>query len=184
SFGHCLAQFGPGSVGIDNVQEHVDFCRALGLEAVRADLDDSLDAIPDGAFDFIWVADILEHLDAPRLLLRKLRSKLAPGGRLLVYLSALPRARLVQQALRRRSVRPFEAATHYYQFTDDSARFLVERAGYRVTRVEAPGAARLPALIRPLARRQSPTLIIEATPDPDAERLVFSAESKNKPDQG
>jgi SAM-dependent methyltransferase len=181
SFGHCLVQFGEGSLGIDNLQEQVDFCRALGLDAVRADLDDSLDAVPDESFDFIWVADILEHLDAPRLLLRRLAPKLAPGGRLLVYITALPRSRLVQRALRQRGVRAFEAGTHYYQFTDDSARYLVERAGYCVTRVVSPGARRLPAPLRPLVVRQSPTLIIEAVPDAQASQLVLSAEAKNKP---
>jgi SAM-dependent methyltransferase len=184
SFGHCLAQFGPGSLGVDNVDDHVRFCRSIGLDALQADVDveNELAAIPDAGFDFIWLCDLLEHLDAPRLVLRRLAPKLRPGGTLLLYLGTLPRSRLVRAACRRAGVVPFEPDVHYYQFTLETARYLVERAGYRVTGIEAPGLRRR---LRPLARLvlpQSPTLIIAASPDPQRQLALAEAERRNKPE--
>lgn len=182
SYGHCLIHFGPGSVGIDNSPEHVDFCRSLGLDARLVDVDQGLGAVPDGAFDFVWVSDIVEHLDAPRLLLRRLQPKLKPEGRLLLYVSALPRSRLARTVFRRLGIVSYEAGTHYYQFTHETVRFLLERAGYRVGAVTVP---RLSGRYRPLAgllRPYAPTLILEATIDEQAERRTREAELKNKPD--
>jgi SAM-dependent methyltransferase len=180
SYGNTLAFFGRGSVGVDNMREHVEFCQALGLEAVELDVDESLGALPDAGFDFIWVSDILEHLDAPRLLLRRLAAKLRPGGRLLVYMTSLPRSRVVRALLRRRGPVAFDAQTHYYQFTRETAEFIVERAGYRVTHVAVPLLdGRLRALT-PFGRQQAPTLILEATPDAETLRLTEEAERKNK----
>src|SRR5207302_6669478 len=70
SYGHCLVHFGPGSVGLDTNPEHVEFCRSLGLDARLADVDAGLADVPDRAFDYVWLSDVLEHLDSPRLVLR------------------------------------------------------------------------------------------------------------------
>ena len=44
---------------MDNDDEGVTFTRALGLDAILADLEDpeELGRIPDGAFDYLWVSD-------------------------------------------------------------------------------------------------------------------------------
>jgi SAM-dependent methyltransferase len=182
SFGHCLAHFGPGSLGVDNVAEHVDFCRAIGLDAVRVDVDEGLAAVPDGAFDVVWIFDILEHLDAPRLLLRDVRPKLRSGGLLLLYLGLLPRSRLLRGAFRRRGIVPFESDVHYYQFTLDTARYLVERAGYRIEEIGVPFLRGRLRTLEPLVLRQTPTAIVAARSDPGREAALAEAESRNKPD--
>jgi SAM-dependent methyltransferase len=179
AYGHCLVHFGAGSVGVDNVPEHVEFCRALGLEALLLDVEQGLDgAVADGAFDYAWVSDVVEHLDAPRLLLRRVRPKLRPDGRLLLFVTVLPRSRLARAALRRRHLNPFDAVAHHYQFTYETARFLLERAGFRVERVEAPPLPRAAAGLE----AQAPRLYLEARPDAEAERLASEAERRNKPD--
>ena len=130
SFGHCLVHFGAGSLGIDDLGEHVDFCRGLGLQALHVDVDSSLAEVPESAFDYVWVSDILEHLDSPRLLLRRLRSKLAPDGILLLHLSTRPSGRAADWTLRRLRLTPYEAHVHYYQFTKDTICYLLGRCGY------------------------------------------------------
>jgi SAM-dependent methyltransferase len=176
SYGHCLVHFGPGSVGIDNVEEHVEFCRSLGLEARRVDVDgeDALADIADGAFDVLWVSDILEHLDAPRLLVRRLRPKLKPDGRLILFVTTLPRNRLFRGLLRARGIRPFEAEAHHYQYTLETIRYLVERAGYAVEEIAAPGLPRW-------LGAQAPRLYLAARPDGAAEAVARAAEARNKP---
>jgi SAM-dependent methyltransferase len=182
SYGHCLAHFGPGSLGVDNVAEHVEFCRAIGLEALQVDVDRGLDAVPDGVFDVVWIFDILEHLDAPRLVLRDIAPKLRPDGLLLLYLGLLPRSRLVQSAFRRRGVIPFESNVHYYQFTLDTARYLVERAGFRIEEIAVPFLRGRLRALEPLVLRQSPTAIVAARRDPRLEAALAEAEARNKPD--
>jgi SAM-dependent methyltransferase len=174
SYGHCLVHFGPGSVGVDTNPEYVEFCRALGLDARLLDVDQGLDELPDAGFDFLWVSDVIEHLDSPRLLLRRLRPKLALGGRLLVFLTILPRSLLLRAALRRRGANPFDSGAHHYQFTYETARYLVERAGYRIESGYAPPVP------GPLIAH-APRLFLEASVDEGAGLAAAAAEHKNKP---
>jgi SAM-dependent methyltransferase len=177
SYGYCLAHFGPGSVGIENHPGPVEFCRALGLDARLLDVDEGVaGAVPDASFDAIWLSDLLEHLDAPRLLLRDLAPKLKPGGQLLVYITSLPRSRLARLLLRSRQLEPYAAEAHHYQFTGATARFLVERAGYRVDDVAVPFFGRFGDLLR----AQSPRLFLVATPDEAMRALLERAEARNK----
>ena len=179
SYGHCLVHFGPGSVGLDNNPEHVDFCRSLGLDARLGDVETGLDSLEDGSFDAVWVSDILEHLDAPRLLLRRLAPKLAPDGRLIVFMSVLPRSRLTRRLYRGRGF--FDADVHHYQFTADTARYLFERAGYVV---EETVIHRLPERLEPFAGVLlpfAPVLYFGARADPAAEEHALAAERRNKP---
>ncbi len=184
NFGHCLVHFGPGSLGVDNVTEHVELCRAIGLDVVQADVDEGLDAVPDGAFDVAWIFDIVEHLDAPRLLLRRIAPKLRPDGLLLLYIGLRPRNPIVRALFRRAGIRAWEPDVHYYQFTLATARYLVERAGFRVEEVAVPF---LRGRLRPLERLvldQTPTAIVAARRDPALERKLAEAERRNKPDEG
>jgi SAM-dependent methyltransferase len=174
SYGHCLVHFGPGSVGVDTNPEHVEFCRSLGLDGRLLDVDEGLEELPDAGFDYLWVSDVVEHLDSPRLVLRRLRPKLAPGGRLIVFLTVLPRSRALRAVLRRRGANPFDSGAHHYQFTYETAGYLVERAGYRVESAFAPPVP--PPLIG-----HAPRLFLEATVDERADAAAAAAERKNKP---
>jgi SAM-dependent methyltransferase len=177
SWGHCLVQFGPGSVGIDSARAHVEFCRALGLDAREADANAGVD-LPAGTFDFLWVSDVIEHLDAPRLLLRSVAPTLKPDGRLILFLSVLPRSRLARAAARRRpGLHPFDAEAHHYQFTAETARYMVERAGYAVEDVVVPVG---PAALAPALRALTPRLYLAARPDPAAAAPAARAESRNR----
>ncbi len=62
SYGHCLVHFAPGSVGLDNVPEHVEFCRSLGLDARLWNVEQGLDIVADGSFDIAWVSDIVGNI--------------------------------------------------------------------------------------------------------------------------
>jgi SAM-dependent methyltransferase len=181
AYGACLVHFGPGSVGVDNSPEAVEFTRALGLDARLLDVDDeSLDVIPDDAFDYIWVSDVLEHLEAPRLLLRNLRTKLKPTGRLLLHTSVLPRSRLVRFGLRRGGRAPFDAWAHYHQFTAEGLRHLLARAGYRTAATVVPVPTRYAWLCRLVPAGVAPRLIFEAKRDAGLEQIADTSEQKKK----
>jgi len=177
SYGYCLAHFGPGSVGIENHAEPVEFCRALGLDARLLDVDAGVaGVVPDEAFEVVWISDLLEHLDAPRLLLRDLAAKLKPDGRLIVYVTTLPRSRVARSLLRRRHLEPYAAEAHHYQFTEETIRYLVERSGYRVESVEVPFFGQFGRLLR----AHSPRVFVVAAPDTNSRGVLERAEARNK----
>jgi SAM-dependent methyltransferase len=170
SYGHCLAHFGPGSVGIDSNAQHVAFAQSLGLDARVVEAHGEL-GLPPGSFDSVWLCDVIEHLVAPHAVLRGLRPVLKPRGRLIVYMSVAPSPRLARQVLGRFDASGFLANAHHYQFTYDTARFLVERAGYRVT--EAVPAIRLP-------KRMTTRMYLVARPDDEMEKIAARAELRNR----
>jgi SAM-dependent methyltransferase len=169
SYGHCLAHFGPGSVGIDSNPQHVAFCVAIGLEARVIDANRPEDLAPS-SFDTIWICDVLEHLNGPRAALRSLKPVLKPDGRILVFLTLAPALRPVRAALRRVDG-AFDAHAHHYQFTYDTARYLIERAGFSVTASVSP--------LR-LTRRTTTRIYFEARPDEALERIAARAELRNE----
>jgi SAM-dependent methyltransferase len=59
----------------------------LGREIGAAPLPE-LTGVPDGAYDLIALLDVLEHVSDDEGALRSIRSKLAPGGRILVTVPA------------------------------------------------------------------------------------------------
>lgn len=95
---------------------------------------------PDGTFDCIICADVLEHLRDPWAVLRSLARYLAPGGALLVSLPNLGHIRPIIKILTDR----FEYEehgildrTHLRFFTRHTMIKMLNECGYRVERVEA-----------------------------------------------
>jgi len=173
-YGNCLIHFGAGSVGIDNGPEETEFVRALGLDVLRLDVEEPQALEGIGQFEYVWVSDMLEHLDAPRLLLRNLHP--AVGGALLLHVSVLPG--LTRSVMRRLGERPFEKDVHYHQWTADTIQYLLRRAGYRTVRVLPV----LPAKLRkvPMPVSFASRIIIEAVPDPQLLATMRHSEARNK----
>lgn len=178
-YGHCLVHFGEGSVGIDNVEEHVEFCRSYGLDARLEDVDAGLPGIEDASFDTVWISDIVEHLDAPRLLLRRVAPKLKPDGRLLLYVNLLPRSRVARRLFAGKGF--FDADVHHYQFTLDTVRYLLRRAGYAIEEVVPNGLPRKLEPLAPLAAPLAPVVYVAARRDARLEAEAEAAERRNKP---
>jgi len=178
SYGTSLAHFGEGSMGLDNSPEAVQFCEALGLEVKEVDVDEDFD-LGGREFDYIWLSDILEHLEAPRLLLRRLSHAVAPTGKLLLQTSVLP-SPLARRVLRARGKQPFDADVHYHQWTRQTMSHLLSRAGYRVERVVVPAPPSLSAVSLFLRPAFAPRLIFVASPDEAILRTVERSESRNR----
>jgi 2-polyprenyl-3-methyl-5-hydroxy-6-metoxy-1,4-benzoquinol methylase len=66
-FLETMRDAGVSAAGIDLSGESVTMCRHKGLEAERADLFEYLAAQPEGAFDGIFCAQVVEHLPPERL---------------------------------------------------------------------------------------------------------------------
>ncbi len=173
-YGNCLVHFGSGSAGVDNGPEECALLRALGLNVREVDVEEpgALEGL--GKFEYVWVSDMLEHLDAPRLFLRNLHPVV--GRSLLLQVSVLPG--ITRRVMRRIGERPFDADVHYHQWTVETIQHLIRRAGHRPVRMISV----LPTKARhlPLPVRWASRVIIEAVPDATLLATVLQSEARNE----
>lgn len=90
-----------------------------------------------GAFDTVLCGDVLEHLVHPDLILRQIRSILTNDGRVIICLPNIAHLRVRLKLLFGRF--DYEAAgildiTHLRFYTYQTARELIESAGYRIVK--------------------------------------------------
>ena len=116
-YGQHLVHFGPGSVGVDAVQRNVDFVRALGCEALLANVEDGLPNF-ERPFEAAFASNLLEHLVSPHLFLLRLHKLLVPDGLIFLHVPTIPPLplldRLVKLVIGHNGYR---ASEHIYAFT-------------------------------------------------------------------
>ncbi|WP_294393095.1 class I SAM-dependent methyltransferase [uncultured Sphingomonas sp.] len=93
--------------------------------------------LQDGAYDLIVLLDVLEHIPDDHGALAALRSKLAPGGRLLLAVPAMP------------SLWSGHDVAHHHQrrYTRRTLEAVVTAAGFRVIHHTAFNTLLLPAIV-------------------------------------
>jgi SAM-dependent methyltransferase len=130
---------GLDAVGYDVGERSLEVCREQGLE-VSSDLD----ALPRRSFDAVLLHHVLEHLPDPSSTLRGLAALLSPRGKLFIEVpnAYSLRARLSLPALSRHAglderYRAFPI--HLSYFGPRALRTLLERAGYRLERLNSHG---------------------------------------------
>jgi len=109
------------------------------IQFLEADLDRGLPPL-EAAFDYVICADLLEHLRDPDRLLRDVRARMAPGGRLL---ASLPNSGNIYFRLNVLAGRfPLDDSglfdrTHVHFYMWKGWNDLLSRNGFRITAVEA-----------------------------------------------
>lgn len=93
--------------------------------------------LEDGRYDLIVLLDVLEHIPEDRAALALLRRKLAPGGRLLLTVPAIPQLWSPHD----------EAHHHYRRYTMKSLQGVVAAAGFRTLHRTHFNALLLPAIV-------------------------------------
>ncbi len=73
---------------------------------------------------------------------------------------------------------PFDRDVHYHQWTVDTIRYLLRRAGYRSLRTVPLVPARLRRV--PIPESMASRVIIEAVPDPQLIETMHRSEARNK----
>ena len=130
--GQHLVHFGPGSVGLDAIEQNVEFVRALGSPAVLANVEDGLPPF-ERPFDAVFAANLLEHLVAPHLFLLRLHALLKPDGLAFFLVPTIPPLPIVDRLVKRAiGHNGYQAAEHIYAFTPRVGAFIMERAGFTV----------------------------------------------------
>lgn len=136
------------------------YCRRLVIGDL---LDEATLAAATGEYDVILAGDVLEHLRAPEVVLRALRSSLRPGGYWVISVPNIAhwsvRKELAQGRFDYTDTGVMDR-THLRWFTLSSLGRLLADCGYRVTRTEAvttlplQNALKLRGLAARLGRRR------------------------------
>jgi len=133
------AQRGWRAQGVELSESAARFARERGLDVFHGEL--AAAGFPEGAFDLVYLGDVLEHVPDCRAILAEVARVLKPGGH--VYLrgpittNSLARALgLTLFAWLGRPIVLREPPYHLWEFTPRSLRRLFETTGLRVTRLE------------------------------------------------
>ena len=119
--------YGIRATGIEFNKYAREKVRGTGRIDVFADINELRQAQPDAKFDFVTAWDVIEHLRKPWIELEELSNVLKPGGWLL--LSTMNTGGLRARLERDRWVNMVNP-THFYYFTRQSLRSVLERAGF------------------------------------------------------
>ena len=88
-YGVNLFYCAPGSYGLEGDPDDVGFAKSLGLRVYQQELNhDDLTDLPK--VDVVYASAIIEHVDSPHILLRKLHGVLKPDGLVIVYAPTVP----------------------------------------------------------------------------------------------
>jgi SAM-dependent methyltransferase len=137
AYGANLPFAKPDSYGLEVNADYVRFARSVGLTVFQRDVvDDDLSDLP--LVDVVWCSAVIEHVDSPHILLRKLHLLLKPGGLLLLFAPILP----LIPALRHLPKYGSNFTSHLHEdhvsaFTRQTLRFTCERAGFETVELTA-----------------------------------------------
>jgi SAM-dependent methyltransferase len=113
---------GNSVVGLDVDPSALEKAAALGIEPVRANVEEPL-PFEDASFDVVVAGELFEHLQFPDALVGEIRRVLRPGG---VLAGSVPNAFRVQSRLRFLRGRPPEDdPTHLRMFSPTALRELL-----------------------------------------------------------
>ncbi len=123
----------------------VQYLRERGIEAVGYDPSPAAVAlarksrtpvfteIPAGPYDLVMFWHSLEHTDDPLAAVRTARSRLLPGGKLLI---AVPNAASWEAKIAHERWFHYDYPFHRVHFTPRALRLMLERAGFRVRGID------------------------------------------------
>lgn len=137
--GSYLSRFAKGSIGVEISRPNLLHCRDHGLNVVSADLNDTL-PFANHSFPCVFCSHVLEHVDAPILLLRECNRILQDNGLLILGLP-IEHSRINEI----RGDHYFQSHPgHLYSFSLDNIEALFSKTGFRQLRLyyEIRGAQR------------------------------------------
>lgn len=127
----------PGSYGLELNDAYVRFARGVGLPVHRRDVvEDDLSDLP--RVDAVWCSAVIEHVDSPHVLLRKLHLLLKPGGLLLLFAPVMPPVPALARLPRfGKNFTSHLHDDHVSAFVPKTLRFTCERAGFETVELTA-----------------------------------------------
>ncbi len=153
-WGEFLIHFGSGSKGVEVLPEPVKFSRAIGLNINEYNFEDEWREDSE-SFDSVWCSNVLEHVVAPHLLLRRFHDSLKQNGLIFIRVPTIPSnwlyLKLNKMLL---GFLGYEAVQHINAFTRMTVEFTIERAGFRIIESNCffPEYAKLNKIFNPILK--------------------------------
>jgi SAM-dependent methyltransferase len=129
-YGNNLWYFGPGSYGIEVLEKEVAFAQSIGLDARVVDIaHEAVTNLPKAEVALCYA--VIEHVENPHVVLRKLHALLEPGGLVLIYVPTIPVFPILGRLPRiGGAFSGYTNVDHINAFTPATIRFMAERAGF------------------------------------------------------
>ncbi len=130
-----IIQCAAGSYGIELDEYSINFATSLGLRVEKRNVDQGdLTDLPK--VDAVWCSALLEHVDAPHVVLRKLHGLLNEQGILCVFVPTIPLSTLFRHIpIIGKYFDGYLHGDHVNAFTPSTLRFMCERAGFKTLEV-------------------------------------------------
>lgn len=132
--------------GIELMPDEATQASEFLFKVFSGPVEDHLDSLPEDYFEVAYCNDVLEHLADPYDVLKKLKSKLKPGG---VVISSIPNIRYHNALIKLLVKKDFQYEkfgvmdhTHLRFFTGKSIRRMYEDLGYKVVLHEGINVSR------------------------------------------
>ena len=144
AFLEVAAGRGAEAVGVEVGEATAAAARERGLDVRTGTLEQALAGLAGENFDVVTFWDVLEHLDDPRRELGLARRLLAPDGRVAATMpnEAGWYPRLTRRLIAhntRTAVWEYPEVGHLWEFSPDTIRRVLERAGYRLDELRTFG---------------------------------------------
>ncbi len=134
-YGMNLLHCAEGSYGIELDQYCIDFAAALGLRLEKRNIDQG-DFTDLPKVDAVWCSALLEHVDSPHVVLRKLNGLLNPNGVVCIFVPTIsPLSFLRHLPVVGKYFDGYLYGDHINGFTPATLRFMCERAGFKTIEV-------------------------------------------------
>lgn len=127
---------GVGSLVLVDVALDPQLAREPKVTALEGTVEETLPALPAGAFDVVLCLSVLEHLWEPQAALGEMRRMLAPGGRLLVNVPTWRGKRFLEFSAFRLGTSPAAEMDDHKRYYDPSDLWpMLVAAGFRPSRI-------------------------------------------------
>lgn len=132
----CCDDYRLETYGVDISDYAIQQAREITkAKLLTHDVNGGLATFGDNFFDLITIFDTIEHLASPYNLLKGVHRVLRPEGKVIITVDNL---HAIARIWKRGKWQGFREETHLYLFTPSSLKFLLERSGFEVTRLETP----------------------------------------------
>ena len=125
-----------GAMVLVDVALDPQLARDPKVTAIQGTVEETLPALPDGAFDVVLCLSVLEHLWEPQVALAEMHRMLAPGGRLLVNVPTWRGKRFLELSAFRLGTSPADEMDDHKRYYDPSDLWpMLVAAGFRPSRI-------------------------------------------------
>lgn len=142
----CCDEIGCETYGVDISKYAIDQAKKETDAKLHVyNINNGLQIFQNDFFDVVILFDVIEHLESPYRILKEIFRILKIDGRVFII---TPNLNAIGKLVTK-NWHGYRDVSHLYLFSPDSLKFLVERAGFKIDKIETPFRP-LPKMIQKL----------------------------------